>query len=494
MTTPYLKARELGHSDEEIAEHISKKDPEFKAKYEKALQLNYSPEEIISKYHETTKAKQPSASKDVSSLGDAYDLVKTTLQESKGSEYVKTALKGTAEGVAKLGRSFGPLITPGVTNEQHEENLTKSLDELVPTPDEGFGQKALRRGLKEAPTMAAFPGAGLATVPRSIAAGFLGEGAKELGLPEWAQSALELTAFIGPDIAKKLLTSGKDAELIAFAKKRGMTDAEITPLIQSEFKQKWLAKLSPKRGGTQEALKNTKSSLDRTYSNLQGSSLAKTEISEKMNGKLINGIKEKLNSMPRNVREKIEGDLEDLLSNKITGESLINFWKDINANLSGSTKELSLLKGPVKEALASVSPELAKDFGMLNDLYSRFYPIAKRLKPNLASDIISAVEVTGLIAGTGLGLVYGDYNTLIGFLGKKAGQKVAQQMLINPRFQQLAEKTTEAIKQNKFGLVQKLMKDFKGEVGRIDPKAANEIPELTQEEFSKLTNQQKTAE
>lgn len=117
-------------------------------------------------------------------------------------DYGKTILKGAVEGVSRFGTALGPLQPRAVT-EQQLEGQTEALDTALPT-DEGFGQKAIRRGLKETPTAMAFPGSNVAQMgTRSILAGFAGEGAKELGAPEWAQAAAELTAFIGPDITKK---------------------------------------------------------------------------------------------------------------------------------------------------------------------------------------------------------------------------------------------------------------------------------------------------
>lgn len=399
-------------------------------------------------------------------------------------EYGKTALKGTIEGITKLGHALGPLEDyKGRSSREIQEQQTEKLEELIPTEDESFGQKGLRRGLREAPTLLSFPGSTISsTLPRSLLAGFLGEGAKELGAPEWAQSALELTAFIGPDITKKLLETGKDKDLIAFAKKMGMTNEQITPLIQSEFKQKWLTKISPKRGSTQTALKNTKTQLDETYSTLQKSPQATLEISEQENGKLLNGIFEKLNEMPRNVREKIEKDLGDLVNNKITGESLMNFWKDINANAGEHAKQLSLLKEPIKNALNSISPELSKDFGMLNQLYTKYFPIAARLKPNLVSDLISAAEYMGILGS----FTFGYYPPLISLLGEKVGKKVAQQMLINPRLQQLSKKMVKAMNENKTSIVKKLTEAFSNQIEKTSPEAAEELDKISTSDIEEL--------
>ncbi len=404
------------------------------------------------------------------------------------ADYSKTIAKGATEGVLRLGRMMGPL-QENKPSSQIQEEQTEVLDKLLPT-DEGFTQKAIRRGLQQAPTAVSFPGApALNTLTRAAGAGFLGEGAKELGAPEWVQTAAELTSYIGPDITKKLLEKGKNSDIIAFGKKMGLTDQEITPLLQSDFKQKWLSKISPKRGSTQSALKKTKSALDESYGTLKNSESALGEISEVENGKLINGVLEKINEMPREVRGKIEADLMDLLNNKITGKSLINFYADLSSHYGENTKQLSLLKDPVKKALHSISPNLGEDFEMINKLYTKYYPIASKLKPTIASDIIGAAETIGILGSVSMGY----YPPLVSLLGEKAAKKLAQQLLINPRFQHLSKKMIVAMNQNKYQVVKKLTDAFRNQIKEYSPKVAEELDKISEEDIRKLlmTHQEK---
>jgi hypothetical protein len=417
-----------------------------------------------------------------------FDLAKNAPQPKEKSffndiaDYGKTFLKGTIEGVSRLGRMMSPLQEDLADPQRNLEEQTETLNELLPT-DEGFVQSSIRRGLREAPSVMASPfGSALQTLPRALTAGFIGEGAKELGAPEWAQTALELTAYMGPDITKKLLASGSNKEIIDAARKFGMSDEAITPLLQSEFKQKWLSKLTPKRGQTQKALKTTQSSLGESYEFLRKTPEAALEVTEKANGKLINDLKSHLSDMPRDVRSKISKDMSDLLNNKITPNSLMNFYKDVNANLSGNTKQLSLLKEPIKEAIKSVSPELSKDFDMINNLYSKYSTIASRLKPTLTSDIVHAAEILGITGS----VAFGNYPTLLGVLGEKTGRKLAQQMLINPRFQQLSKKMTVAMNENKFALAKKVIEELNNEIRKVSPEASGKLKELSLEDFEKL--------
>lgn len=416
-----------------------------------------------------------------------FDLAKKAPQPKDNSflksvkDYAKTFLKGSAEGIIQLGQIMGPLQTYE-PSEKLSEKQTEALNELLPTEEEGFAQKSLRRGLKQAPTAIAFPGQPIQAGIRSLLSGTAGQVAEELGAPEWLQSAAELTAFIGPDITKKLLTSGKNEDLIKFAKKMGMTDAEITPLIQSDFKQKWLSKISPKRGSTQISLENTKKSLDRTYDTLKKGEQAVGELSEKANGELINSLYSKLSEMPREIQNGIKDDLMDLLNNKITGRSLINFYKDINSKFSSSTKELSQLKDPIKKAIFTISPELGKDFEMVNELYTKYYPIASKLKPTLVSDLISAGEYLGILGS----FTMGYYPPLISIFGEKIARKFAQQMLINPHLQQISSKIVDAMNQNKSSVVKKLVESLSSKVKKSSPEVSKELDKISLEEIQDL--------
>lgn len=409
------------------------------------------------------KAPQP---KDNSFLNDVKD-------------YAKTFLKGSVEGTVKLGQLMSGNSSQPV--EEGKKDISEVLDELLPT-DEGFTQRSIRRGLKEAPTALSFPGSAIQTLPRAIAAGFLGESAKELGAPEWAQTAAELTAYIGPDVTKKLLEKGKNKKLIQFAKKSGISEEALAPLLNSEFKQKWLSKLSPRRGSTQTALSKSKEELGEAYERIKKGPESINKLGEPATEKIIKEIDDSLFEMPSSVREKISRDYSDLISKPISGETLINFYGDINHSLGPSSKQLSLLKEPIKNALKEIAPEIEKDFGMINDLFSRYYKISKRLEPNLMTDLIGASEALGLIGSFTLGY----YPTLVKFAGEKAAREVAKQLLINPRFHQLSGKMVEALNQNKFIMAKKVSDLMGKEIEKTSPELSQKIEKISEDDFKEL--------
>lgn len=404
-------------------------------------------------------------------------------------DYGKTFLKGAIEGISQLGTIMGPLPATGKTSRQELEEQTETLNELLPT-DEGFTQKAIRRGLRMAPSVVGSPiGGPVQAGIRSVIAGFAGEGAKELGAPEWAQAAAEITIFLGPDITKKLLEKGSNADLIAAARKLGMSDEATTPLLQSDFKQKWLSKLAPRRGSTQTALEKSKSELQKSYGKIQSSDVAKNVLSDKSSINLINKIESTFEKMPSSVRSKIKTDYLDLVKNNPSGENLMNFWADINHELGGSTKQLSLLKEHIKEAITEISPEMVKDFENMNALYSKYFPIAKKLEPNLQTDIMGAAKSLGLLGG----LLTGNYQLLAQFASPAILGKLSQQLLLNPRFQQLSRKIVEAINQNKYALAKKTSDLIARELEKISPELSKEVEKLSEEDFINMLKSQSSS-
>ncbi len=407
-------------------------------------------------------------------------------------DYGKSAVKGIVEGGVDLLEALNPQMAlddegnPYILESQILPKVTEYLDENLPTED-GYVESSIRRGLKQAPTAIAFPGASLAaTLSRSLLSGFLGEGVKELGGSENAQLMAELTAYIGPDVTKKLLEKGKNKEIIQAAKALGLSDEAITPLIQSEAKQAWLSKLSPKRGFTQKSLSRAHEELKNAYSNIEKSSAAKGVLPEKKAMDVVSKIETSMVDMPFELRAKIAQDFQDLVKQHVSGQSLINFYGDLNYSIGNKTKQLSALKPIIKDALKNVSPDLAKDFETINQLYSRFYKISSRLKPTIASDITHGLLNASEAIATLTALTTGHYPFLTKIAGEKVIRKLAQHMLLNPRFQQLGEKIVDAAVKNKGVVSLKAVKLLAKEVEKDSPEIANQLRDLTEEDLEEL--------
>lgn len=418
-----------------------------------SMELDFVP------FEEKQKVQQP-PSRLRSLIGAAPKGFLTELQ----SQLMKTPILGSR--LKKAQRENPELF-------KSEEDFSRELEKYLPT-QEGFAEKALERGGKIAPYAITGGGNVLGQALRSAVAGFLGEVAKESGLPPWAQSLAELPAFAAPSLGKKIIPTAAQKELVEGGRRLGLSEEAITPLIQSEMKKKWLTKFSPKRGRTQEALKKSKSGLGNIYGALENSEVAKSALTTEQSQEVLESIEGVMEKLPSGVRNKIKQDLSDLLNAPITGSSLINFFKDINHYIGKGEQKLGLLKGPIGDALKKLSPQLGEDFSITNRLYSEYAQMAGRLKPTLVGDLMSA----GRAVRTMLGVTTGNYPLLAEAIGESAAKRIAREMLINPRLQNLSKKMVSALNQNKSAIANRILKDYTKEISEIDPELGDDFNDI----------------
>lgn len=287
------------------------------------------------------------------------------------------------------------------------------------------------------------------------ASGLAGQGIREAGGPEWAASGTEIAGSLAPSvISKKLVPSGKAAkDTLEAGRHLGLTEELITPLIQGEKKVATLSKVARKGSRTKEVFGKIKEKLGDSYNTIKSSSQAKVKLpnADQINlRKEFSTIRNELSKTlaPSPDREAalnfIEKSLETLRNTNVTPEYLVNFWQDINKavkwnSINGGKKALAQLKEPISNIMQKVSPALAKDFEMTNQLYSKYAQISKKLKPDLIDSIVNKAEILGAPAA-GLALAQGNPWALVGLGSEAAIRLLSREMLINPYFQNVAKK------------------------------------------------------
>ena len=382
--------------------------------------------------------------------------------------------KGLLKGTVELGQSFGGMPEKRPNERQEEvEKTGEFLEKHLPS-EEGFVETALEKGGKLFPSVVSGGGGLTKSAIQSGLAGASGATAKSVGASETVQSLAELPALLGPDLAKMIRTGKSNKEIVEFARSKGMTEDQITPLIQSEGKQRLLKRFSQKRGKAEGVLSETKEGLRNLYEDLSSNPSAKKTLSFEGQHKLAGDLKENLMKMPSKVRSRVAKDIKDYMNSGQTGEDLFNLYADINHNIGNKTKQLSLLKDPIKEALSKIDPSLGKDFDFTNKLYSNFHKISKTLKPSLASDIFEGTAMMRAV----LGLSTGNPWILKEAIFEKAGKKIATNLLLNPRFQNLQMKMIDALNQNKFSAASKVWESMSDEMEDVDKETAKRMREI----------------
>lgn len=287
------------------------------------------------------------------------------------------------------------------------------------------------------------------------ASGVAGQSIREAGGPEWAATATEILGPIAPTVISKTLAplskSGKD--IVNAGRKIGLSESNIAPLLQSEGKTALVGTLSRKGTRTKKVFANLKESLGDSYgniksrvSNLGSVNYANQQILETKFRNIRNDMAKTLKASPD--KEAAINFIDDAIAkiskNGATPEELINFWQDINKSvkwnsIQGGKKSLTKLKEPILEVLNNVTPDVAKDFEMTNQLYTKYAQIAKKLKPDLVDAFINKGELASGVPSA-LALAWGNPQPFVALGGEVAGRILAREMLINPYFQTIAGK------------------------------------------------------
>lgn len=165
-------------------------------------------------------------------------------QPSRSESLVSAPIKGLIKGAAK----FSPLPSSGPVPYKLGERLT---EKFFPTHKGKAPEEILEFAGENIPT--AFMGEGglLKKGIQALSGGLAKKGAKELELPEWAQDIVGAAGMVVPGAlqaagTKALRPSAKQQSMVNFLKSEGLSDKDITPMMQDSKKVSWLSKLASK--------------------------------------------------------------------------------------------------------------------------------------------------------------------------------------------------------------------------------------------------------
>lgn len=366
-----------------------------------------------------------------------------------------------------IGKMYESAIESSAEIPTYEERYQRA-EELFPIQDR-MAERGLERFGKNIPY--AYGMGPLEAILRTGGASLLGQGAEELGLPEWMQALAEIPAYAAPGFGKKIpAKSAAEAESMAYARKSGLDEKDIALLLEESGPVKEIAiDVAAKGGRLAKAFENTRQKLGRVWNIMKESPAAEKRLSEVDANKLVNDLTKKMSSeMPAEMRKRIETDFTDLVGSQMRGKDIIKFWQDLNYYIPKGERKLGILKEDLKAALRKIDPELANDFVLQNKLNSNFANLAKKVDPNFSEYLINAGE-KGLLLHS---IVDGNLTLLKKVLKPLAARQLAVEMVKNPRFQRLGQRFVNAAKGNKAQIAQKVMNQIVIEVGKVNQDAA----------------------
>lgn len=398
-------------------------------------------------------------------------------------------LKGLFQGVQTLGKSLGPLLPETKEDVQAEQNLSSLIEEALPS-EEGILESGAERFGKLFPTVATGGGGFRNSLMRSAFGATSGQAAEELGFGETGQTVAELLALITPSepfsFRPQIRPTRQQKPIVDFLRNQGMTEQQIAPILQDVESRSFgpRATLSPRRGRVARRLESTQEALGNVFDNLRQRPEAVESLAPEARTTLQNGLLEVMDDLPREVRNSILGDFQDLMASEFTGSDIINFFRDINQQLPKTNKrQLGRLKEPIIEALQAINPQFAQDFQMANEAFSRFAGVRNQLRPNLVGDIASAIRNVSKIPQAMLGIYLGMPG-LIGEMALESGlRQLAAESLTNPRFVNLGNQFVAAINRQSPRLVQSVANETAKFLDDTDPELAEQFRNIDAQGF-----------
>lgn len=354
------------------------------------------------------------------------------------------------------------------------EQINKFAEEKFPTREEE-AENLLERGGRIIPGALLGPG-GLAVKGGQVAAGaLLGYGAEKLGFPSWVQSIAEGLPFFYSG-GKKIPFKPSQKRLGEFLRKEGLTEHEIAPLINSPEKLELLSKYASKGKKSRQLFDSIYAKTGHLYDSIKSSGKNLPALDQNMKTQLLNDFSSIVKDLPHEYRQLVKHDLMDLVTKGRGGaEDLINFYQDVNTIIGpkqGGRAVVGRFKEPIIKGLNSINPELGEDFQLANELY--------KTRINVASHLLSKKDLDKVIDfGEAAALGAGIFNRDLGMIGKVIGlsgaRKLAREMLINPRLQNLSTRIGEALRKNKYTLAEKYLTEFSDMIGKDDQELSESI-------------------
>jgi hypothetical protein len=315
-------------------------------------------------------------------------------------------------------------------------------------------------------------------------AGVAGQSLREAGAPEALATGTEIAGTILPGAIKgKVAPTGKEGKALAEGGRAlGLTERELSPLLKSQKEIATLSKIARKGGKTKELFESIKTKLGDSYDNLKKSPGAQSNIAPKQSSNLIRKFVDIETDLGKTLQPSpdkeaalkfIRGSIDKLVKDGATPEELINFWQDINKSvkwnsIQGGKKALARLKDPILDTLKEVDPNMAKNFEMTNQLYTKYAQVAKKLKPDLVDSFVSKAELSA-VAPAALGLAMGNPWVFAGLAGEASMRTLAREMIINPYFQNLSNKLVKNLNSGSVKGIQEALSETKSFMEKKHP-------------------------
>lgn len=426
-------------------------------------------------------------------------------REQQGKEEIDDFTKGV---LGVLGFPSKILDKIGYPSQDEFEDMIMKFAEF--TGSDQLSKDPKTKAGKIGGKVGEFAGASVLGGPKTLAErllfgslGGLGAGeAEELGAGTGGQlgAAIALPTIVQLIYAIKtgkfVPNTAEMEELAQFFRSKGMSEAEIVPLLQPKVKQKALGRIA-KSDEKLDAMIGKKGSVEtklgQGFEDLKQSARELPPASQKQVETLIDefqGISDSLrqSKLPSDEKlaaiKKIDSAVEDLWQNGITPEGIIETSIDINDAVNWNSykqgkKDLAKLKKPLKDLYKEISPEGAATFDKLNEGWSRLKSIQKNIGDNNIKVALNYGKGLAYLTTAVNSVVKGDIQGLVTTgataLGVEMSQYLAKKMLTDPKYQNILLKTATAVKKGSRPQMLKAYDELVSETLKDNPDLAKQV-------------------
>lgn len=336
--------------------------------------------------------------------------------------------------------------------------------------------------------MLGFLGGSGAEIAKDLDLGVGGEIGASIALPALVEGITQIRS------GKFIPSTEEFAQLKEFGKRyAGLSESELVPLLQPSKKVESLSRIAKPTAQTEKVFSNIEEKLGKGYDILRTEAVALPQPSPEKITQLVDKFENinkrlKKSDFPSTekteVIKKVDSAIDKIQKEGITAEGIIESWQDINKTVDwnrvrGGKKQLAELKQPYKEILTSIDPEVAKNFEKINQLYSNFKNIEKKIGPNIYKGFGEYGKYASLLGSLVKSISDMNPNAFVAgastVLGAELAQRVASKALTDPKYQNLLIKGANAIKNSSRSVGLKTFKELSDQINEDFPEEAKKV-------------------
>ena len=289
-------------------------------------------------------------------------------------------------------------------------------------------------------------------------------------------------------------------DLKKYGENLGLTENELTPLLQETRKVQGLSKLAKPTKKTEELFASIDKKLGGGYDAIKKQASQLPQAEAPIVRKLVDRFQKfqdrlELSDFPSSdklkVIKKVENAAEKMAARGITAEGIMSSYHDVNKavdwkSVKGGKKELAAIQKMYKDALKDINPEVASNFNKMNKLWSNYEKIKESIGLNKYKKYFEYGKYGALLSFLAKNVVTADVEgiatTLGTYLGGELARNVTTKMLTDPKYQNLLIRSANAVKNTSRSLGLKTMKDLADQISKDFPDLAKDVD---WEEFQK---------